>query len=409
MDKNKIISLNCSFMPNSIEKLNSQFSKVKIRIAYWGKNRNRTYFSKELLEDMAKTSLKNIPIVGFWREDTDNFGGHDIEIKQTGNKTVVKDLTRPYGVVPSDAETWWELVREKDGYTTNEYLCTTGILWSGRYEEIEKILTDGSNQSMEISLIDGEYDEEDYFHINKAEFSALCILGKDSDPDKNVEPCFESAIIQPYNLDTFKQEYSKMLDELNKFSKKISKSSKGVSGMELSKEMRDAILGEYGVSAEDVDFYEADLTESEFRAKAEKVRLDNLLSSLDVFKEENENLRNQVETLNNSINELNSELDELKEFKAEVIKNEHKEEVDSLLEEFSEIENVEEFKALKKDAYSYEDISLLKEKCFAIYGKALKDETKNMKEKGRLRYSQREFHDDNFEISNEEREYADLF
>jgi hypothetical protein len=161
---------------------------------------------------MAETSLKNVPIVGFWREDVNNFGGHSkkLEISDEGFKVV--DLTKPIGVIPENTELSWETLREKDGYTEHEYLCCTGILWSGRYEECEKILDDGSNQSMEIVLDKYHYDDDDVMVIDDAHFSALCVLGKDKDPDINVEPCFEQAGIESYSLDDFKAEFEMMLE-----------------------------------------------------------------------------------------------------------------------------------------------------------------------------------------------------
>ena len=134
----KHIALRSEFELNSFEKLNSEFTKVKILVAYHGKNRNGSNFSKEMLTKMAETSLKNVPIVGHWIEEEGNFGGHDGAWEESGNSFRYKDLTRPFGVVPSDTELSWEVRRENDGYTEHEYLTCTGILWSGRYPECEK-------------------------------------------------------------------------------------------------------------------------------------------------------------------------------------------------------------------------------------------------------------------------------
>lgn len=221
--ESKFTQLNCDFDRKSYEKLNSQFSKVKIRIAYDGLNRNGSIIPKDVLNNMSKTSLLNIPIVGEYSEEKKNFLGHGgkLEISDEGFKFI--DTTRPYGVVPSDTEVYWEKIMDKNGYDEHEYLCCTGILWHGRYPEIEKILDDGANQSMELQILDAEYTEDSKFLIKNAEFSALCVLGKDDyhskdDPDStNVEPCFEDACISRYSSKDFKEEFSLMLDQYKKF------------------------------------------------------------------------------------------------------------------------------------------------------------------------------------------------
>ena len=203
------LTLKCSFLEDSLEKLNSQFAKVKIRICYPGPNRNGTSFSKELLGRMAERSLKNIPIVGEWIESDENFGGHGGKIEVTEEGVSFVETTRPYGVVPENTEIFWEQVCEEPPH---EYLCCTGILWVGRYPECEKILRDGSNQSMEV-LVDRSHEEDGITVIDEAEFSALTILGRDKRPEKNREPCFEDAGIERYSCAAFRNDFDGMLRE----------------------------------------------------------------------------------------------------------------------------------------------------------------------------------------------------
>ncbi len=190
--------------------INPQFSKAKARILYTGKNRNNTYFSKEVVEKMLPT-LYNIPVVGEYKEKSEDFGTHGgkIEISDEGLKWI--ETTKPYGVVPADAEVGWETITEDDG-TVREYLYCTIYLWTGRYPEALKVIENNTNnQSMEIAVNDAEWnDAEGYYNIKDAVFSALCILGQD------VEPCFESANITAYHLnkEKFKDEFIQMIKEL---------------------------------------------------------------------------------------------------------------------------------------------------------------------------------------------------
>jgi hypothetical protein len=44
-------------------------------VLYVGENRNRSYISKEVATEMAKT-LRGAPIVGYYREEAQDFGDH---------------------------------------------------------------------------------------------------------------------------------------------------------------------------------------------------------------------------------------------------------------------------------------------------------------------------------------------
>ena len=73
---------------------------------------------------------------------------------------------------------------------------TTGYLWSGQFEELSKVINEGQPQSMELDSdsLQGHWATDnnlgvDFFIINDATFSKLCILGD------NVEPCYEGASV----------------------------------------------------------------------------------------------------------------------------------------------------------------------------------------------------------------------
>ena len=86
---------------------------------------------------------------------------------------------------------------------------TEGWLWTGQYPEAQRILDQGNNQSMELdeNLIDAYWTKDNngkpqFFIINEAIISKLCILGEDC------EPCFEGAQITKVQFsleDSFKE------------------------------------------------------------------------------------------------------------------------------------------------------------------------------------------------------------
>ena len=81
-----------------------------------------------------------------------------------------------------------------DGETEREYLMTEGYLWTGQYPECQRIMDKGNNHSMELDeeTLNGTWTKSDknvpeFFIINEAILSKLCILGE------NYEPCFEGS------------------------------------------------------------------------------------------------------------------------------------------------------------------------------------------------------------------------
>lgn len=181
-----------------IKPFNPLISECQIKVLYLGKNRNGSYIDKNTAIQMAN-SLPGTPIVGVWRKDIEDFGdhGHVITIEDGEVKFACK--TVPYGFVAPDAKVWFQKFIDTDDFgneTEREYMVTTGYLWTGQYEEATKAIQEGQPQSMELDdeTLDGHWanDSEsgmDFFIINDAMFSKLCILGDD------VEPCFEGASV----------------------------------------------------------------------------------------------------------------------------------------------------------------------------------------------------------------------
>jgi len=222
----KKIPFNMSVLESKPAVTNPGFTAAKIRILYTGNNRNNSHITRESV-DTAITTLYNVPIIGEYLEDVNNFGGHGGKLEITDQEIKFVQTTIPYGVVPSDANIYWEEVPDKDGVTRNYLVADGCLLWTGRYPELNTVLTEGKyNQSMEIEVDSGVFaviDGMETFRIDKFNFTGLCILGVDTenDPDGHVEPCFEGASIMTYGLDKdmFKSNFNEMMEELQ-FSQK---------------------------------------------------------------------------------------------------------------------------------------------------------------------------------------------
>ena len=205
--------------------INPLMSSCEIKVLYIGENRNKSFITKEVATEMAKT-LRGAPIVGYYKSEKQDFADH-------GNRMIFDDegikfecLTVPYGFVSPNAKVWFQKFNDYDVFGNaiqREYLMTTGYLWTGQFKECQSAVQgEGKPHSMELDeeTLNGEWAKNyntgmDFFIINDAIFSKLCILGDD------VEPCFEGSSIKApevsktFSLDNdFKQTLYTMMQDL---------------------------------------------------------------------------------------------------------------------------------------------------------------------------------------------------
>ena len=386
-----------------VKQINPLFSTCKIRVLYTGKNRNMSIIDKEAVTKALPT-LVGIPIVGEYSEENKDFKGHGGAISMDDYRYI--HTTKPYGFVPESATYDWEEIRGK------EYLTIDGCyLWTGRYEEALSIIENGKGQSMEIEVTNGSWDEEeDAYRIDNFIFSALCILGDD------VEPAFEDANIRAYSLDkdSFKREFSKMLEELKASIKENDKeevngmlkdllekysttmeelTAKGINFSEISEDEIEAkiieALGvepeaeqptepevvEPKVELEDFQAVEPEAVEPEAvepEAVEPEVELEVELEVVEPkvveteVSEEIEALKGKITELEGELTAKDVELNSLREFKLNIEKTNHESKVQELFTNFQLTE--EDVKDIEVHSFSVEEIE---EKCFAILGRKL--------------------------------------
>ena len=190
--------------------VNPLMSSCEIKVLYIGENRNRSYISKEVATEMAKT-LRGAPIVGYYKENKEDFADHGQQLILDDQGIHFNCLTKPYGFVAPDAKVWFQKFNDSDEFGNTlerQYLMTTGYLWTGQYEQVKDVLDSGRPQSMELddNTLDGHWatnikNDIEFFIINDAVFTKLCILGED------VQPCFEGAsVTKPEVSSTFSKE-----------------------------------------------------------------------------------------------------------------------------------------------------------------------------------------------------------
>lgn len=206
----------------NIVPFNPLISKCQIKVCWVGDqpNRNKSIITKDVAKEMAN-SLPGSPIVGYYNENTGDFEEHNKIIEIAGGKFRLKPTTRPYGFVDLGAKVWFQWFTDPDG-VDREYLVTEGWLWTGQFPECQRVITEGNNHSMELSedarYLDAHWTKDlngnkQFFIINEAIISKLCILGEE------FEPCFESGSITAPKIefsfeDSFKEQLFSMMTEI---------------------------------------------------------------------------------------------------------------------------------------------------------------------------------------------------
>lgn len=247
---------------------NSSFDSAVLRVCYTGRNRNNSFISKNTFERCIG-SIYNCPVVCRYDRETDTIGAHDVEIVKDDDGMRLVNLTDPVGVVPESARYWWEEIEDDSGL--HEYLCVDVLLWK-RQEAYKKIKEDGiTEQSMEITITDGEMVDGMYV-IKQFEFTAFCLLG-------TAEPCFESAALETFAHNSFKEKFAEMMREVketytvkqpdNEVAIQTKNHSEGGEGV---LEQKTALMNEYGFTADMLDFELDDFTVEELREKFEAMR-----------------------------------------------------------------------------------------------------------------------------------------
>lgn len=218
----------------------------EVKVLYTGENRNGSYISKDTAERMGKT-LRGAPIVGFYKEDVGDFRDHGEKITWDCDDFKFECMTKPYGFVPLDAKVWFQNFVDTNEFgeqVERTYLMTTCYLWVGQYEEANLPFQDGGRpHSMELDddTLDGHWATNEkgieFFIINDANITKLCILGLD------VEPCFEGSSVTAPNVSTsFTKDSKSFIEELREMVRQVEFAKKG--GLSMTTETIDKSIVE---------------------------------------------------------------------------------------------------------------------------------------------------------------------
>jgi hypothetical protein len=186
----EIIKFNTQFF--NLEEINPLISRYKCYIAYADEPANKFIFSKEVLENM-KDSIKGAPVLTYYSEDDDTFGGHedDVYIGKNGLKKRTPE-PKAIGFTAYDIEPFWEYHEGK------EFLTTYVYFWKARYPELNTLENRDIYQSMEVWL-DAD-DEGEYKVVKDAILTGLVLI--------SVNPAFTGSTFEKFSINNndFKNE-----------------------------------------------------------------------------------------------------------------------------------------------------------------------------------------------------------
>ena len=343
--------------------INPLMSTCDIKVLYLGKNRNHSYITKEVATEMAKT-LRGCPIVGYFKEEQQDFRDHGEQVVMDESGIHFNCLTTPYGFVAPDAKVWFQEFEDTDQFgnvTTREYLMTTGFLWTGQFPEIKEAVDEGRPQSMELDekTCEGNWATDnnsglEFFIINDAIFSKLCILGED------VEPCFEGSSIKTTFTkeldDKFTTTLFSMMQDLQ-FVLKGGPNMPNMDNIEQTVEVENQEITETEVPVEETPTEEiVEETPAEEPTVEEEPVVEE--ASVEEPAETPEStefslLQTQYQELQAKFDNLKKEYDELVEFKLQV----EDKEKDALIDSFYMLSDEDKADVIKnKRQYSYDDI-----------------------------------------------------
>jgi hypothetical protein len=338
----------------NIEGISPFASKCEIKVLYLGENRNHSLITKEVATEMAKT-LPGVPIVGYFSESVEDFRDHGDQMIIDGDGVKFKSLTKPYGFVAPDTKIWFQDFEDTDEFgntVVRTYLMTEGYLWTEQYEEAQRVINEGRPQSMELDTktLKGHWSTDinrgiDFFIINDAIFSKLCILGDD------VEPCFEGASVTAPDVssnftkdDNFAKTLYTMMEELKELT--LSQ-NKGGQAMDENIQVVESADATEEVKVEEVLESTDEVVENEEKNLEEQdnVDLENIEennNNIEEYKKNDEEDKDEAES-----KESDDETEEDDEEKKAKSKNTLEEQYALVQEELTELK--EQFNLLEKE------------------------------------------------------------
>ena len=374
--KNTILSV----YENQDNVVNPTFLKCRINILDTSSIANHTHFKKENV-DKSIYQLDYLPVRGLYKEDEEEFGGHEISyyIDDEGN---LKESvgTVPMGVVINNSARW-------ENINNKETLVCDCYIWTNNNEgAVRRIKENCVSQSMEINIDNYSETNRDYIEIEDFTFTALTLI--------DTQPAFNCGAIRTYSKNDFEADYKHMIEALNKYLN-YEKGGEEIN-MEENKELNTNSQEEFekdeksckknceDEKAEDKEFKEEEDFACKKKKKCEEEDSENKINELESNYSSLQTKYSELETSNNELKSkyevLLEEVTLLRQYKADKEEAYRQSEEARIFSQFESLKGNEKFDKLVSESRNYE-LEELEEKCFAIYGMVSKAKVKaNKKE-----------------------------
>ena len=378
---------------NDGEVVNPSFHMGSARIFAIDSVANNVKFSQESTMNALPT-LKNIPIVALYKDDEQNFGDHEIVRDVDG----IRYGTYPIGMIPESAEQWIEEVQTEEG--TKQYLCSDILLWKRQKKEFQLIKSQGTfSVSMEVGMVDYEFNANKVCNVNEFYFTAIAVLGN------GVKPAFKEACINFHKIGVFQDMMLDLKEYMQQFEGGNSMGANQIAdepitdfeeGQEPQQEAQQEQVDEQPKQEEHQEVKD----EPNYKELLEKAEADYGRTIADLTKERDE-LNSQLiayeedkkaleEAHKAELDAMKEELDALKKYKKDIEDAQRKEAreriVNQMATDFPELSESEDYKKLLEN----EDLNAedLENKAYAIVGK-LEREKRGNKRKPQVPQSNR--------------------
>ena len=375
---------------NDGDVVNPSFHMGSARIFAIDSVANNVKFSQESTMNALPT-LKNIPIVALYKDDEQNFGDHEIVRDVDG----IRYGTYPIGMIPESAEQWIEEVQTEEG--TKQYLCSDILLWKRQKKEFQLIKSQGTfSVSMEVGMVDYEFNANKVCNVNEFYFTAIAVLGN------GVKPAFKEACLNFHKIGVFQDMMLDLREYMQQFEGGNSMGANQIAdepitdfeeeGQEAQQEQVDEEpKQEERQEVKDEPNYKELLEKAEAdygRTIADLTKeRDELNSQLTAYEEDKKALE---EAHKAELDAIKEELDALKKYKKDIEDAQRKEAreriVNQMATDFPELSESEDYKKLLEN----EDLNAedLENKAYAIVGK-LEREKRGNKRKPQVPQSNR--------------------
>ena len=339
---------------------------------------NNVKFSQESTMNALPT-LKNIPIVALYKDDEQNFGDHEIVRDVDG----IRYGTYPIGMIPESAEQWIEEVQTKEG--VKQYLCSDILLWKRQKKEFQLIKSQGTfSVSMEVGMVDYEFNANKVCNVNEFYFTAIAVLGN------GVKPAFKEACLNFHKIGVFQDMMLDLREYMQQFEGGNSMGAnqiadEPITDFEEGQEAQQEQIDEEPKQEEHQEVKD----EPNYKDLLEKAEADYGRTIADLTKERDE-LNAQLtayeedkkaleEAHKAELDAMKEELDALKKYKKDIEDAQRKEArervVSQMATDFPELSESEDYKKLLEN----EDLNAedLENKAYAIVGKLEREKRGN--------------------------------